>query len=514
MTLPHESKPPARLWLQLSFVMVLAAFFRFYDIGGSSLWVDELWSIEMSVGRGSVHDHLPTGEIQTAQVNPTSLQNAPPWSHIWNSLDGVTTAPLYIILLRWWVDLLGNSPAAVRSLSALFSLAAVLVLFDICRILHGSQTALRAAALMAVSVAQIDFGQEARNYPLLILLSLLACDCLVRIETRGAKSARLFALWFCLCAAVLTHYFAVLSIAALFAYSILRLRGRDRSRAFCTFAAAALFVAVAWGPQLIRQFRSLPSLNPQFLRDSAPTHATRTLELLLGLPGEFFCGDIFYNLYPHAALLATAIAAIVVAPLPIIYIATRRRDMLIWIIWLISILGILTCLDIVHHSRFLEYFRYSILASPAAYAMLAASRRSVVILTLIVCTSLAAVRALDGIQMRGDLRQFVQAVDTRVASNQVLAIYHHDPYLSPGMWYMAIQYYDPHSTRPWLLLREPIDESLQSQLRARGTFWFASADAGSQARKIVPGWTAAEIIPTPVCTLYRLVPQNPSTSQP
>ena len=124
-------------------------------------------------------------------------------------MTGVAYPPLYHIVLRWWIDLFGNSTAATRALSAVFSLGAIYDLFDICRLLHRPGTALVAAALMALSPAQLDFAQQTRSYAMLILLALACADVLVRIELRGATPRRLALLALLAAATMLTHYFAI-----------------------------------------------------------------------------------------------------------------------------------------------------------------------------------------------------------------------------------------------------------------------------------------------------------------
>jgi 4-amino-4-deoxy-L-arabinose transferase-like glycosyltransferase len=189
----------------LSVILAAAAFVRFYHIDGPSLWMDEIWSIEMSAGRGSLHDRFPAGIIRYSPQNPTSLADAPHWWKIWSALDGYPHPPLYPILLRWWMDIFGNGPAATRGLSALFDLAAIAVFFDVCRFLHGNRIALLACALMALSIGQIDFAQETRSYALLILLGMCCCDLLVRMQTLGSTSRRWIMLAAAVAATALTH---------------------------------------------------------------------------------------------------------------------------------------------------------------------------------------------------------------------------------------------------------------------------------------------------------------------
>ena len=168
------------------------------------------------------------------------------------------------------MDGFGNSAAAVRSLSAIFSLAGLVVFYDVCRLLHGKSTALWATGLASFSVAQLEFAQEARSYPMLILLGLLACDVMVRIEQRGASGWRVLGLGIFVAAGELTHYFAAPGIAALAIYAILRLRGRDLVRTLIAFVAGGIFVAVVWGPRLLEQLHAMPSFKPLFLQNNAP----------------------------------------------------------------------------------------------------------------------------------------------------------------------------------------------------------------------------------------------------
>ena len=187
---PHTTR---RQLVVLGLVLAVGAFVRFYHISASSLWLDEIWSIEMARGHGSQHDLLPDGIIHTDQPDLTGLANAAPWWKIWSHLQRVIHPPLYFVVMRWWMDCFGNSSAAIRSLSTVASLLAIIVFFNVCRLLHGTRIALIAAAIMTLAIGQINIAQEARSYPQLILLGLCCCDALVRIQLFGANSRRLAA---------------------------------------------------------------------------------------------------------------------------------------------------------------------------------------------------------------------------------------------------------------------------------------------------------------------------------
>ncbi len=259
---------PRRYLILLTGTLLLASFFRFEQMTGPSLWMDEIWSIEMAMGHGSVHDHLPPNVIRSDQPDLTGLAAAGPWWSICTHLGGVTHPPLYFVVLRCWMDLFGTGALAVRSLSAIFSLAGILVFFDVCRFLHGPRIALFAAAISALAIGQIDFAQEARSYPMLIFFGLCCADLVVRIEFLGVSRRRMIGLMFFLVATALTHYLATGALIALAIYVVIRLRGRARWQTLGAFATGAILILAVWIPLFVAQKHTLPSLTPTFLEEA------------------------------------------------------------------------------------------------------------------------------------------------------------------------------------------------------------------------------------------------------
>lgn len=196
-------------WVTLIALLVIGAGLRFHQITKVGLWPDEFWSsVHIATGRGTALFDLPAGVL----FNPppaTLFENAPPWWHIWTGLRGIIHPPVYLILLRWWINLFGSADFSTRAFSALASLAGVVVLFDIMRRMVNPLSGLIAAALMAISPLQINLSQETRPYPLLALFGLLACHALFRIERQGTSPARLFQLGLFAAAMALTHYFSL-----------------------------------------------------------------------------------------------------------------------------------------------------------------------------------------------------------------------------------------------------------------------------------------------------------------
>ncbi len=137
----------------LLLILLLAAALRFFRIGSQSLWADEGNSAAMA-GR-------PLAEIAAraaADIHP----------------------PLYYWLLHFWVRLFGDSEAALRSLSAVWGILLVWLVYQIGSRLFDRRTGLIAALLAAVNPFLIYYSQEARMYMQLAALAGLLYYGLVR----------------------------------------------------------------------------------------------------------------------------------------------------------------------------------------------------------------------------------------------------------------------------------------------------------------------------------------------
>ena len=121
----------------------------------------------------------------------------------------------------------GGSEAAVRSLSALFGTATILVAFLIGRRLATARVGVVLAALVAFNPLLVWFSQEARPYALLVLLSGLSFLFFAEaLEKPGKRSLALWAVASGL--ALATHYFAALLIVPEVVWLIWRVRPRRR----------------------------------------------------------------------------------------------------------------------------------------------------------------------------------------------------------------------------------------------------------------------------------------------
>jgi 4-amino-4-deoxy-L-arabinose transferase-like glycosyltransferase len=160
------------------------------------------------------------------------------------------SGPLYYTLAWGWSHLFGLGEVGLRSLSAIFGLATILVVFLIGRELFSRRAAVIAAALAACNPDLFWYAQEARSYPLFILLTATALYFFVRTLRRPSRGA--FAGWAIASALALsTHYFAAFTIGpeALWLLVVNRRRAKEPLMAI----GAVAMVGLALLPLVIQQ---------------------------------------------------------------------------------------------------------------------------------------------------------------------------------------------------------------------------------------------------------------------
>ena len=184
--------PTARIGtggLALAALLLLAVALRFYHLGTTSLWTDELF---------------------TRFYPKTGL------AFLWT--DGLRlepTPPLYYSLILFWEHVAGESAFALRLPSLLGSLAGIWLAYLLARELFPRRlSALFAVALLALAPTNIFYAQEARSYGLqgaALALALLGFARVLR-EPRSIGALTLYAVGAVL--AVYLHMTSALAIAA------------------------------------------------------------------------------------------------------------------------------------------------------------------------------------------------------------------------------------------------------------------------------------------------------------
>jgi len=211
---------------------------------------------------GLGHQSFDSGETVTAAriIHPSYAATF----HAYATIE--RSGPLYYTLAWGWAHLFGTSEVGLRSLSAIFGTATIVIVFALARELFSRRAALIAATLVAVSPDLVWYSQEARSYALFIMLGAASLYFFVRAVKRPA--GRALAGWaVCSALALSTHYFSAFAIAPEACW--LLWAGRRRPRGPLVAIGAVGAVGLALLPLAIHQegsgrtnsFTSIPVLE-------------------------------------------------------------------------------------------------------------------------------------------------------------------------------------------------------------------------------------------------------------
>jgi mannosyltransferase len=143
---PQGTSSPFELIL-LTLITAVAAALRFHSLAAKSFWFDE--GVSVAIARLDWYNF--------ARI-------------LWRREANMS---LYYLFLRFWLHF-GGSEFFVRSLSVLFAVASIPVIYVLGRRLFGSPVGLIAAALLAVNAYHVQYSQEGRSYSLMVFFCLLS----------------------------------------------------------------------------------------------------------------------------------------------------------------------------------------------------------------------------------------------------------------------------------------------------------------------------------------------------
>ena len=508
--------PPGRLrrffaspLLLLVLILAVAFGLRWFRLGAQSLWLDEFLAVENSTGRGQAHIHFPENALIAPPPQLTQLDSGPGFWAIWTSLRTETHPPLHFMALHAWRQVFGESDLAARGLSVFMSLLAIALLYDVARLLHGPTVALWACLLMALAGAQIQYAQEARNYTMLLALTLAAASAVVRVEKLGVNNRRLLALGASLLATCLTHYLAAGACAALAVYALVRLRARlrDLRLVALSFAAAGVVFLAAWGPFLYQQSRGFAGEISFVETSEADDHALMTLRRLALLPLRYFTE-------PMKKSINVGYVSAVMFVIPPILLAWRRRDLLLWCLLLAWVLVPVIVSDLWRPAHALSYLRYTFLGSAAVYALAAAMlahaggilRHAVPMVIALSC--LLAIEEPYS-HAKADSRELARYVDQKIDARDVLIVHQlggDDRWVSGAMYLGLAHYTTPQS--PVVFLSSAPGGDVAARLAEAEDVWLMSPTLSIPHEQILPGSKVEEKTFFPwVGTMARIKPR-------
>lgn len=142
----EADRPRGVTVLIISSLMLVALVLRMKGLGATNIWLDE------------------SNSWRVARL---------PWGALLDNLRSSPLGPLYFVLLKLWMQLFGDSEAALRAPSLLASILLIPVTYSIGARAFTRHAALLGVTLLALSPLQLYFAQEARMYMLLTLFAAL-----------------------------------------------------------------------------------------------------------------------------------------------------------------------------------------------------------------------------------------------------------------------------------------------------------------------------------------------------
>jgi hypothetical protein len=236
------------------------------------------------------------------------------------------SAPLYYLLLHFWVNGLGTGEAAVRGLSLLCALLSIPAAGWAGWSLSGERAALLGATLFAFSAAFTQFAEQAQPYALLMLLSLIAVTAFLHAFVYRRRGY----LWLFVAALEAALYTQGSTALLVFGLAvgllvIMRCAAREQRRAIlrdgllCAVALIVLFIP--W----------IPATIDQIAHATSPWHYVP----LIGadVPSQLFGGERV-----DAALAVVLVIGIA----PLLLVRSRRRSPEAVVIWTLIAIGVAT----------------------------------------------------------------------------------------------------------------------------------------------------------------------------
>lgn len=267
---PHGVNPsgkakPRQPSLAIVAILVLALILYLYQLGTESVWIDEMLSI---------------GDAKTFH---------------WKG----NVRPLYYFLLRFWMRF-GQTDAWLRSLSVLFSLGSIFLIYRLGARMVGQGVGSTAAIVMTLSPLFINHAQEIRMYSLSTFLTL--AGTLALVNTMDAPRRTTLAAWaIARTGAILT---TPINLLLLFPDSLLfGWKFRRQRRWWVAFGCGLVFIGAVFIPPAL--LLTTGGKADDFMSKQVADYTKPGLAQILGMPLQFAVYyPLRYLLESHKIVLA------------------------------------------------------------------------------------------------------------------------------------------------------------------------------------------------------------------
>ncbi|MEG5046553.1 glycosyltransferase family 39 protein [Microcoleus sp. B4-C1] len=254
-----------RNWLKFLIisVLVIGVLFRFANLDRKFYWIDETYTSLRVSGytEAEIIKEISYQKI-TSPADLQKYQQINSEKTLRDTLNSLATEdphhpPLYYVLARYWAQWFGTSVAAMRSLAAVISLLVFPAIYWLAwELFESSAVAWMAIAIFAISPYHILFAQEARQYSLWTVTTILSTAALLR-ATRPDENQNPVALvlsWALYAATatlgLYTHLLFVCVAAAHAIYVAVIANWRD-VKTFISYYVASLIALICFMPSLV-----------------------------------------------------------------------------------------------------------------------------------------------------------------------------------------------------------------------------------------------------------------------
>lgn len=210
LTPSQQPQRTVSIELLLGVGIALGILLRIINLSSREFWYDEVLSLLLSTGKKIAYikpKDFPISLEQYSQLLTLPLESNfnDIIKTITNLLKGIVQGephpPLFYISHHLWLRIFGNSVAAIRSLVALFSIAAIGCAYGLGRKLLGHRGGLLLAALLSLNPYYLFHSLNVRMYGSLVFWTILSIWALLEVlnlqqdEDRARFSSHRIILW-------------------------------------------------------------------------------------------------------------------------------------------------------------------------------------------------------------------------------------------------------------------------------------------------------------------------------
>lgn len=242
---------PRLFWLWAALIVVVGAALRLYDLGGPSLWIDEVFT--------EVRASVPLDETLLLVR------------------DSGNQTPLYYVLLHAYPT---GSDFALRSFSALLGVLGIAgMMWAVVRLYRSPWLTLGAGALLALNPYHIWLSRTARVYALAFVLALIASYAFLRLLAGERRRTHWIVFVLASMGGYITHYFAAaLAFAQYLVFGFMMRRKRALFRRWVGAQAIAVIPLLLWVGYMLQAERVAAGLG--WIRKPGPADLLLTLSAM------------------------------------------------------------------------------------------------------------------------------------------------------------------------------------------------------------------------------------------